>query len=148
MVSRRFSLGFIEFLRGKYDVYDVKSIINLFEQMYEEEINLIRKSKYDDLLYCFLNRNEEPKEVVLNRIYEGRYANEYCEAKIKFNLLRDLGDDVQLDLDFYTKHIKPRWKNPEWGFPKGRRDAPQNRGAWRIRRLPDRLRDWIRLRRP
>ena len=34
----------------------------------------------------------------------------------------DENNDIPLDLDFYTKHIKPRWKKPEWGFPKGRRD--------------------------
>ena len=126
MVSRRFSLGFIEFIRGKYNVDDSKMIINLFEQMYEDEIVFIRKNQYDNILYHFLNRNNEPKDVVLNRIYEGRYSNEYCEAKIKFNLLLDPQEDVDnmvpLSLSFYTQRIKPKWKNPEWGFPKGRRD--------------------------
>lgn len=126
MVSRKYSLGFIEFIRGKYDVSDAKSIINLFEQMYQNEIYSIKKNTYDDLLYHFLNRNNESKEVVLNRIYEGRYSSEYCEAKIKFNILKnpseDENNDVSLDLDFCTRHIKPRYKNQEWGFPKGRRD--------------------------
>ena len=126
MVSRKFSLGFIEFIRGKYSVSDSKSIIKLFEQMYEDEIKYISKNQYDNILYYFLNRNNEPKEKVLNRIYEGKYSNEYCEAKIKFNMLRDPSidenNDVQLDLDFYTKYIRPKFKKPEWGFPKGRRD--------------------------
>ena len=126
MVSRKFSLGFVEFIRGKYDVSDTKSIINLFEQMYDDEINYIRKTPYDNILYYFLNRNNEPKEVVLNRIYEGKYSNEYCESKIKFNILvnphEDENNNVPWDLNFYTKYIKPKWKKPEWGFPKGRRD--------------------------
>lgn len=126
MVSRKFSLGFIEFIRGKYNVSDAKSIINLFEQMYEDEIKYIRKNQYDNILYYFLNRNNEPIEVVLNRIYEGKYSNEYCEAKIKFNMLLNPSDDenndIPLDLNFYTKYIRPRWRKPEWGFPKGRRD--------------------------
>uniref|UniRef100_A0A6G6ACP0 NUDIx hydrolase n=1 Tax=Borely moumouvirus TaxID=2712067 RepID=A0A6G6ACP0_9VIRU len=126
MVSRKFSLGFIEFIRGKYNVSDVNAIINLFEQMYEDEIKYIRKNQYDNILYYFLNRNSEPKEIVLNRIYEGKYSNEYCEAKIKFNMLlnptNDKNNDVPLDLNFYTKRVKPKFKKPEWGFPKGRRD--------------------------
>jgi len=124
LVSRQFSLGFIEFLRGKYDVSNVKSIINLFEQMYDHEIAFIGTNHYDDILYYFLNRSNESQETVLNRIYEGKYSNEYCEAKIKFNLLKLPSDDhdVPLDLYFYTKNIKPKWKGPEWGFPKGRRD--------------------------
>lgn len=126
MVSRKFSLGFIEFIRGKYNVSDSLSIVNLFEQMYEEEIRFIKNNQYDNILYHFLNRNNEPKEVVLNRIYEGKYSAEYCEAKIKFNMLLNPSDDenndVPYDLFFYIKNIKPKWKTPEWGFPKGRRD--------------------------
>ncbi|AAV50644.1 putative diphosphoinositol polyphosphate phosphohydrolase [Acanthamoeba castellanii mimivirus] len=128
MVSRRFSLGFIEFIRGKYDVSDTKSIINLFQHMYEHEIKFINKNryKYDNILYHFLNRNNEPKKIVLNRIYEGKYSNEYCEAKIKFNMLlnssNEENNNIPVYLEFYIKHIKPKWKSPEWGFPKGRRD--------------------------
>lgn len=125
MVSRRFSLGFIEFIRGKYDVSDAKTIINLFEQMYEDEIKYIKKNPYDNILYYFLNRNNETKEVVLNKIYEGKYSSEYCEAKIKFNILSGKNTDdmnIPWNLSFYTKYIKPKWKKHEWGFPKGRRD--------------------------
>jgi 8-oxo-dGTP pyrophosphatase MutT (NUDIX family) len=126
MVSRKFSLGFIEFVRGRYDVSDAKTIINLFQQMYRDEIKYIHKNQYDDILYYFLNRNNESKEVVLNRIYEGKYSNEYCEAKIKFNTLlnpmEDENNDVPWSLNFYTKNIRPKWRKPEWGFPKGRRD--------------------------
>ena len=140
MVSRKFSLGFIEFIRGKYNISDTRAIIDLFEQMTPEEIKYIHKHKhnYNDILYYFLNRNDESKEVVLNRIYEGKYSMEYCEAKMKFDMLRGRGveenndvtdvndmtdvNDVAWGLDFYTKTVKPRWKKPEWGFPKGRRD--------------------------
>lgn len=126
MVSRRFSLGFIEFIRGKYNISDATSIINLFEQMTINEIKIIETNTYDDILYYFLNRKNESKEIVLNRIYEGKYSNEYCEAKIKFNYLLNPNeneeDNIPWNLYFYTKHIKPKWNIPEWGFPKGRRD--------------------------
>ena len=140
MVSRRFSLGFIEFIRGKYNVFDAKTIINLFEQMYEDEIKFISSNPYDNILYYFLNRENESKESVLNKIYEGKYSNEYCEAKVKFNMLKNpkslknsgngssgsssitTSTGIQWDLDFYIRYIKPKWKLPEWGFPKGRRD--------------------------
>jgi 8-oxo-dGTP pyrophosphatase MutT (NUDIX family) len=126
MVSRKFSLGFIEFIRGKYDISDPITIINLFEQMYENEIKYIKKSQYDDILFYFLNRNNETIDTILNRVYEGKYSNEYCNAKIKFNILlnptEDKNNDVPYNLYFYTNNIKPKWKNSEWGFPKGRRD--------------------------
>lgn len=126
MVSRKFSLGFIEFVRGRYDVSDTKTIIGLFEQMTINEINFIHKHDYDDILFYFLNRDEGEKEIVLNKIYEGKYSLEYCESKIKFNMLQNPQNYPQNDiiwgLYFYTKNIKPRWTKPEWGFPKGRRE--------------------------
>lgn len=127
MVSRKYSLGYIQFLRGKYDLSDSNSIIELFEQMTESEIANIKKSAYDDLLYYFLNRSNEPREIVLNRIYEGKYSNEYCEAKMKFNLLSNCANDIDTNipwnLNFYLQHANPKWNTPEWGFPKGRRDG-------------------------
>lgn len=126
MVSRKFSLGFIEFVRGRYDVSDTKTIINLFEQMTIDEIKLIHKNDYDDILYYFLNRNNEEKEIVLNKIYEGKYSLEYCESKIKFNMLKNPSDypdnDIVWGLYFYILNIKPKWTKAEWGFPKGRRE--------------------------
>ena len=126
MVSRKFSLGFIEFVRGRYDISDAKSIIGLFEQMTLNEIIYIHKHDYDDILYYFLNRKNESREIVLNRIYEGKYSLEYCESKIKFNTLKSPSDfpdsDVAWGLHFYTTNVKPRWEQVEWGFPKGRRE--------------------------
>ena len=126
MVSRRFSLGFIEFIRGKYDPSDSKGIINLFEQMTTDEIKYLSSNDYDTILYHFLNRTDENKEVVLNKIYEGKYSAEYCESKVKFNLLmnseEDVDNNIPWNMNFYTKYIKPKWTKPEWGFPKGRRD--------------------------
>lgn len=124
LVSRRFSLGFVEFVRGKYDLYNPDSIIKLFEQMTEWEISFISKNSYDDILFYFLNRNNESKDVVLNKIYEGRFSSEYCEAKIKFEILSNPNnnDEIPWLLSFYTKYIKPKWNMPEWGFPKGRRE--------------------------
>lgn len=120
MISRRFSIGFIEFIRGKYNVRDPNSVINLFRQMYTEEITFITKNSYDNILYHFSNRNNKPKEIVLSAIYEGKYAHEYCEAKTKFNILQS-DNDIPYGLHFYAKYIKPSWKY-EWGFPKGRLD--------------------------
>jgi 8-oxo-dGTP pyrophosphatase MutT (NUDIX family) len=127
MVNRRLSIGFLEFVRGRYDVTDIRSIINLFEQMYDNEIHMIRNHSYDDILYFSMKKNNgDSKESVLNNVYEGKYSNEYCEAKVKFNILSNPSEyensNIPFSLQFYTKYIKPRWKNREWGFPKGRRD--------------------------
>lgn len=126
MVSRKYSLGYIEFLRGKYRVTDSNAIIRLFEQMYQSEIESIRTTPYDDLIYQFSNRDNESRETVLHKLYHGRYSVVYCEAKIKFEMLRNPSAEqlklLPATLEFYTTSIKPTYFGPEWGFPKGRRD--------------------------
>jgi 8-oxo-dGTP pyrophosphatase MutT (NUDIX family) len=126
MVSRRFSLGFVDFIRGKYEFNKVESICRLFVQMYTKEIDLIKNNDYDDLLVMFVNKHNEPREEILNRMREGRYAAEYSAARIKFEILKGKNFDsekIPQNLDFYIEHVKPLWgSTPEWGFPKGRRD--------------------------
>lgn len=120
MVSRKFSLGFAEFMRGKYDVYNIGSIIHLVKQMYPKEIKLLEEKSYDDLLYLFMNVKKQSKTDFLSKVYEGTYSTEYCEAKVKYELLTT-SKLVPLSLRFYLKYIKPKYTIPEWGFPKGRR---------------------------
>jgi 8-oxo-dGTP pyrophosphatase MutT (NUDIX family) len=126
MVSRKYSLGYIEFLWGKYRVTDSNAIIKLFSQMYQNEIDQIKTASYDDLVYEFSNRDNESRESVLSKLYRGRYSVVYCEAKIKFEMLRNPSDEqkklLPATLDFYASEIKPKWSGPEWGFPKGRRE--------------------------
>lgn len=125
MVSKQFSIGFVDFLRGKYKVNVPSTIKKLFEFMYVEEIEMVGKMKYDDLLNIFVNRSEEAQSVILSRTYEGKYSKEYCEGKIKFNMLKyahKANIYIPHDLQFYVTCIKPRWPGREWGFPKGRRD--------------------------
>ena len=126
MVSRRFSVGFIDFIRGKYSVYDSNSIIKLFEHMTPQEILYIRDHQYDDILCYFLNKHDESREDMLNKIYEGKYSSEYCEARVKFNILVEANGNneknIPWNMAFYIMNVKPKWKHPEWGFPKGRRD--------------------------
>lgn len=125
MVSRKYSLGFIEFIRGKYYIQDSNTIINLFQQMYTEEIIFIKENSYDDILYYFINRNNESKEVSLKRIFSGKYSNEYNESKEKFTKLSEMENDLEkkiFNLSYYIENIPPLFSNYEWGFPKGRRD--------------------------
>jgi 8-oxo-dGTP pyrophosphatase MutT (NUDIX family) len=123
MVSRKYSLGYVEFLKGKYNVYDPNSVKFIFEQMYQEEIFSLANSSYDDILYNFVNRKNETKKTVLNRIYENFISAEYPQAKTKFNMLRDNKPEHNLphSLDYYIKTVQPKYFGKEWGFPKGRK---------------------------
>lgn len=135
MVSRRYSVGFSDFIRGRYHLSDTSSIVTLFEQMLVEEIKEIESNDYDTLVYNFTNRHNEHEDKLefLNKIYSGRYADEYCSAKVKFNLLKEGKDDVPHSLYFYTQHVKPRFSTAEWGFPKGRQSYVVNENKESVR---------------
>lgn len=102
MVQRRYSLGYIEFIRGRYKVENTHGIINLFEQMITKEIKLIGKSTFDELWTLFWGKNK-PKN------------HEYIVSKNKF-------DKLAPSLKYYVENVKSKWDMLEWGFPKGRKN--------------------------
>jgi hypothetical protein len=123
MIKRKHSLGFLEFIRGRYDTWDMNKIIDLFKQMTQEEINNIREKDFDTLVNNIFNQNDEDMEDFLDKIYTGKkFGCDYNEGKRKFEALRnpDTSNGIY-GLNYYTANVKPKWKNAEWGFPKGRR---------------------------
>lgn len=105
LISRRSSLGFIEFMRGHYDIDNLNSVINIFKQMYHIEINLIKTKDFNFLwknIWQVNTINDNDKD----------YTNSYTKYKsIKKNYF----------LEYCIININPTYNNVEWGFPKGRR---------------------------
>ena len=71
LISRKHSLGYIEFIRGRYDISDNTSIEHLFIQMTENEIYNIFKIPFDTL-WCILWKKNAKKNT---------YNKEYIVAK-------------------------------------------------------------------
>lgn len=105
LISRKSSLGFIEFMRGHYDLNSIKSIQLLYKQMYYEEIELIKKKSFCDLWKIIWQINIIDKN-----------EKEYNFSKQKYDKLVEKNF-----LQYCNDNIKPDYKNHEWGFPKGRR---------------------------
>ena len=110
MIRRKNTLGYIEFIRGRYNPSDADSIIYLFQQMVQSEINMIEKLSIDELWDDLWATSSS------NKIYD----NEFKQSKEKFNKLKN--GDYHYDLYFFTKNVQPEYNTPEWGFPKGRRN--------------------------
>ena len=106
MVQRRYTLGYIEFIRGRYNVDNVDGVGSLFEQMIQPEIDKIASSSYDDLWLEFWGSRQKKN-------------SEYYIAKGKFD---NLMNGIPFSIKFYTSNIKPKYKTLEWGFPKGRKN--------------------------
>lgn len=105
MIRRKHSLNFIEFIRGKYQ-NNKESVTNLFMLMTVNENNKIRTKTFDELW------NEIWIHTAKNKIYQ----KEYIISKNKFNFLKENNF-----FDFFVNSIS-EYSEPEWGFPKGRRN--------------------------
>lgn len=107
LIRRKHTIGYVEFLRGKYNVNNTKYIQRLFNLMTIEEKNKIEWVKDFDKLRTDLGMTRNYKNNSL----------EYDDAKLKFNFLL-----TNNKLDYYCHCCKNEWEEPEWGIPKGRRN--------------------------
>jgi 8-oxo-dGTP pyrophosphatase MutT (NUDIX family) len=109
LIQRRNTIGFIEFMRGKYNVLEHDYIVKLFNMMTFDEKRLFRE--YD---------NFDVIRTIIGLKREANYKHEYDDARKKFNDLKNHSDGnliFKLLDKSYTK-----WTTPEWGIPKGRRN--------------------------
>lgn len=116
LVQRKHSLGYVDFLRGKYRIDNIDGINFLFQHMNQNEINKIKSESFDDLWKNFWN-NDEGKLIHIQK--------EYLTAKHKFETLKN-STEIELNLDFYVNNVQPLYKFNEWGFPKGRKTKFEN----------------------
>ncbi len=114
MICRKDSFGYIEFLRGKYPIYNKEYIQNIINEMTIKEKNLLLTESFDNLwsrLWGGYNNN--------------LYRNEEINARDKFNEIKNgihLYNDEYYNLKSLINNSNTSWVEPEWGFPKGRRN--------------------------
>ena len=116
MIQRKDTLGFVEFLRGKYNLENINYISDLFKIMTIQERNSIVKYSFDELWdKLWLSKNNQ-------------YHNEYDNSKKKFNLLKNgiFIKNVLYTLNSINTNTPKLYDKPEWGFPKGRRNYHEN----------------------
>tara|TARA_B100001063_G_scaffold230355_1_gene243398 strand:- start:499 stop:1317 length:819 start_codon:yes stop_codon:yes gene_type:complete len=119
MICRKDSLGYVEFLRGKYNLYDKVYIQNLIDEMtIHEKQKLLTKSF--SILW-----NE-----LWGKFSHTQYRQEEKSSSDKMNELKkgvyDVHTDTLFNLENLIKKSKTNWIEPEWGFPKGRRNYQEN----------------------
>ena len=108
LIQRKDTLGYVEFMRGKYDELNKDYIITLLETMTEGEVENINKYSFDELWnMLWLNKNIK------------QYQTEYDISKRKFtNLLQN----KYFIFEQLIKEANIVYLEKEWGFPKGRRN--------------------------
>ena len=109
LVRRKFTIGFMEFIRGKYQTEDDEYILKLLEMMTIKEKNEIKHIRDYEVLRANLGTDKDTPS----------YKREKTDGKTKFDSLLSNG---KLD-KLIEKSLKGdiNWTEAEWGIPKGRR---------------------------
>jgi len=128
MICRKDSLGYVDFIRGKYHLYNKRYIINIINEMTILEKKNILEKEFDELWHDLWGD------------YIGiQYKSEYKISKDKFNLLK-LGIKLktcEYNLVSLINESYTNWTDPEWGFPKGRRNMQEKDLSCAIREFEE-----------
>jgi 8-oxo-dGTP pyrophosphatase MutT (NUDIX family) len=113
IIKRKDSLAFIDFMRGKYIMEDKNYILNLLNNMSINERMFLLENDFATIWNYLWNYNTN-----------NLYRNEEKLSKIKFNKLKCGFVNI---LESYTLKdlvdlCDKKYDEPEWGFPKGRRN--------------------------
>ena len=114
MIRRKDTLGFVEFIRGKYPIYNEMYVQRLIDEMTVDEKHRLQTQTFSELWKNgwgdYLN---------------SKYQNEEAVSCERFNALK-LGTRVNryggYTLNSLIAKSSTQWTEPEWGFPKGRRN--------------------------
>lgn len=117
MIRRNHTFGFMDFIRGKYSLYNRDFLTNLFKEMTVVERNMIQKNDFSDLWKYLWN----------HRTINSQYRQEERLSEDKFNALKSgiLFQNTVYSIDTILEEcsiLDNQWEEQEWGFPKGRRN--------------------------
>jgi len=113
IIKRKDSLAFIDFMRGKYIMEDKNYILNLLNNMSINERIFLLNNDFDIIWNYLWNYNTN-----------NLYRNEEKLSKIKFNRLKHGFNSIleSYNLKDLVDLCDKKYLEPEWGFPKGRRN--------------------------
>jgi 8-oxo-dGTP pyrophosphatase MutT (NUDIX family) len=111
LIRRKDSIGYVEFMRGKYNIYSKLYLSNIISEMTMEEKQRILTNDFDTLWKNLWGDD-------INTQYRG----EEKISREKFESLRYgiSTNDNDYSLETLINESKSQWIETEWGFPKGR----------------------------
>jgi len=113
MIRRRDSLGYVDFMRGKYPLFNKRYILNIINEMTIDE-------KQNLLTYDF--------DILWDKLWGDYIGIQYrSEEKTSRDKFLSLGLGINLSSEKYSlksliNQSNTTWTEPEWGFAKGRRN--------------------------
>ena len=107
MIRRKETLGFIDFMRAKFSIYQKYYIVNMLKQMTTTEKQLLLEKSNS------IN-TKEPTTYLKDKIVQLIKGVKTESGEYNLNDLIDESNNYS------------RWEEPEWGFPKGRRNGEES----------------------
>lgn len=116
MIRRKDSLGYMDFIRGKYNMHNEHYMRNIVNEMTVEEKTRVLVEPFDKM-WCEM-WGPTGKQ----------YTHEQEQAKVKFELIKRgiLVKGQYFKLEAFIDESKTEWQDAEFGFPKGRRNVNEN----------------------
>jgi 8-oxo-dGTP pyrophosphatase MutT (NUDIX family) len=124
MICRKHTLGFMDFMIGKYSIQDHEYIVQMLSQMTRHEKQRLLMEDFSSLWQSLWGNHAHG------------YKNEETASRDKLHQLRSLvarpwsSDNTVVNdsshteslLSILMKQCQNHWDEPEWGFPKGRKN--------------------------
>jgi len=138
MVQRKDSLCYIEFIRGKYDIYNPAYIQILIDKFSIEEKQRVLSSTFDEMWMKLWMVDLGDKSTM-------RFRNDYVKGKHKFDKLKKgyviLANKLNqpnkpnqsVSLTKFVEGSVTSYETTEWEFPKGRRNVGETNKECAIR---------------
>jgi 8-oxo-dGTP pyrophosphatase MutT (NUDIX family) len=111
MIRRKDSIGYVEFMRGKYNIYNKLYLLNIMSEMTLDEKSRLLTNDFD-ILWRQLWGDD----------INTQYRSEEKISQEKFESLKHgiLMNEVEYSLESLINESVTNWTETEWGFPKGR----------------------------
>ena len=124
MIRRKHSLGYSDFIRGKYMLENLQYLMKLIDLMTIKEKKMILEMDFPDLW---------------KYLWECDRKHEYDDSIEKFTKLRTgfTNKGEKLTLLKLIERSTTSWLEPEWGFPKGRRNIREDNLSCAIREFSE-----------
>tara|TARA_Y200000002_G_scaffold373856_1_gene373662 strand:+ start:1826 stop:2647 length:822 start_codon:yes stop_codon:yes gene_type:complete len=117
IVCRRNTIGYVEFIRGRYVTSDIEYIQKLFDVMTDYEIRIIKNKNFGFLWeHLWMDKIFKKNSEKIKRDLE--------KAESKFNKMKKgyMFNNSTININSFIYNKKTVYSEQEWGFPKGRRN--------------------------
>jgi 8-oxo-dGTP pyrophosphatase MutT (NUDIX family) len=113
LIRRVHSLGFADFIAGKYPLYNKNYLLNIINEMTNDEKEMLLTKDFDELWKSVWGE----KNSIQYRGDEKISRSKYISLKLGITI-----NMQEYNLKSLIDESVTNWSETEWGFPKGRRN--------------------------